>query len=698
MSKVLKLEGNPEDLMHLLLGYMGSLHPLVHISDLVQNGIDAGANDIKIEIARKKVGNTYKTEKVIISDNGHGFLESFERYSKNIGNSLKNKVSIYSEKKEKGESLGEFGIGMQGFRSVASELQVINLTKEGLKAQDKEGNIIDDPNFSKMFKWRKMGMLKEKEECVIEEEGGFEKPQKSHGVTYILSGLTANAKRIFTLRNIVSYLSSQKRSALLKLHDLNIEIIEGVKKEFVKPIRYEGEKIEDVIILPNQDKDISKRGFGELKPELVCHPPKEGSKIAITVKGEPIYLDLCQKIEEFDHYPWNSKMVEGTIEYERLTKQPGRVEVQRDSFYDAFLEMMLILEKIVEKKVKEIEKKYQLKHDAKLLDKLEDVFGKIKREIDLNIFGPAKSKKVLKGSLARIQAFPEKENVGAFGRKTLYVRAYDDKDNELTEKDGIEFFWEVTGKLGTIIPKGNEATFEAGSIVGITEVTTKAKDKISLKELPCKIEIVITYPIKPGSLYRVKIMPGMAIISINRQRGFQAIAEDINGNIISKGLKSFWKIVYDSSDGAKINKDYGETIIFTAGKRIGQVKLHLEVKQGNISKEDFAIIDVKESKKREKGKPKKIGLPTLQYYDGRTEYPIIHSKLEHDKDGKPTVLYCNETHRDYREVKGDKKKRERYIANLYAKELTLLDCKELGIDVYGERLIEVLSRLDMHWR
>lgn len=698
MSKVVKLEGNPEDLMRLLLGYMRSLPPLVHISDLVQNGIDAGANDIKIEIVRKKIGNTYKTEKVIISDNGHGFLESFERYSKNIGNSLKNKASIYLEKSAKGESLGEFCIGMQGFRSVASELQVINLTKEGMKAQDKERNIIDDPNFSKMFKWRKMRMFKEKEECTINEEGEFEKPQISHGVTYILSGLTANAERIFTLRNIVSYLSSQKRSALLKLHDLKIEIIEGVKKEFVKPIRYKGEKIEDVIILPNQDKDTSKRGFGELKPELVCHPPKVGSKIAITVKGEPIYLDLCQKIEEFDNYPWNSKMIEGTIEYERLTKQPGRVEIQRDSFYDAFLEMMLILEKIVEKKVKEVEKKYRSKHDAKLLDKLEDVFGKIKREIDLNIFGPTTSKKVLKGSLARIQAFPEKENVEAFGRKTLYVRAYDDKDNELTEEDGIEFFWEVTGKLGTIIPKGNEATFEAGSIVGVTEVTTKAKDKSSLKELPYKIEIVITHPIKPGSLYRAKIMPGMAIVSINGQREFQAIAEDINGNIISKKLKSFWKIVYDGSDGAKINKDYGETIIFTAGKRIGQVKLHLEVKQGNISKEDYALMDVREPKEKGKRKPKKIGLPPPKVENEPAQYPMKHSWLEYDKDGKPINLCYNEAHRDYKEVKDDKKKRERYIANLYAKELAFLDCKEMGMEFYGERFIEVLSRLDMHWR
>jgi hypothetical protein len=692
MSKSLKLEGTSDDLLKILFGFMSSLTPLVHLSDLVQNGIDAEASTIKIEIIRK--GKTSKIENLVITDNGHGFLESFENYSKHIADSLKKKLLIYGEKKQKGELGGEYGIGMQGFRSVSSELQVINLTKAGIIGQDKDGNVINDPDFSRMLKCRRMRMLRDKQEVVIDEEREFENVRMSCGVTYILSGLTSNAEKAFTVPNITQFLSNAKRTYLLKIKKLKIEVVDGVTTEQVIPFSYKGEKKEHRITLPNQDKDTSRRGFGEIQGELYYHDhPKKGSKIVVTVKGEPIYLDLCQKIDGFDKYPWNSGLVEGTIEYERLSKQPGRVEVQRDQFYDAFIEMLKILEKEVDKKAKEIEKNYQTKQDEKLIDKLEEVFGKIKREIDLDIFGPP-DKKTLKGSLARIQPYQDKENVEAFGKKTLYIKATDNEDNELTEGDGIEFSWKVTGKLGTITPKGNEAIFDAGSIVGITEVAATAKDKNSLKELSCKIEIVITYPIACGPLYRVKIMPGVVTVSVNKQRVFHAISEDVNGNVISKGVKYFWKIVYDNSEGAKINKDWGEAIIYTAGKRIGQVKLHLKAQQGKITKEDFALIDVAEPRKTEKSKKKTFGLPPPQRINDPVTHPMWHSRL----DDKEKVLYYNEAHRDYIEVKNDGSKRQRYIANLYAKELALLECKPIGIEHYGERFIEVLSRLDKYWR
>jgi hypothetical protein len=538
-------------------------------------------------------------------------------------------------------------------------------------------------------------MFRGNQEIFLDEEGEFEERPASSGVTYILNDLTSKAEKDFTVTNIANFLSGQKRTYLIKIKKLRIEVTDGISTKIVTPRRFEeGERVNHVIKLPYQDKDISKRGFGEVKAELYSHRrPRKGSKIAVTINGEPIYLDLCQKVDGFNRYPWNNEMVEGTIEYPYLTKQPGRVEVQKDSFFDAFLEMLLLLEKEVVKKVKEMEKKYQTKRDEKLLNKLEDVFSRIRREIDLDIFGPS-DKKVLKGSLAKIQSFPEKGNVEALNKRTFYVRAYDNEDNELAEEDGIEFNWRVTGKLGSIISKGTEGTFDAGSIVGATEVTVVAKDIDSQKELSCQIEVAIIHPIKCGPLYRVKIMPGIANIPIGRHREFRAISEDSNGNAISKRVKYYWQIVYDNSEGAKINKDWGETILLTAGKRIGQIKLHLRAQQGKIVKEDFALIDVKDLKKKGRGRKKKIGLPPPRADFDEVTIPKWHSRL----DEKEKVLLYNEAHRNYKEVKDNETKRQRYIANLYAKELALIDSKDKGVEHLSERFVEVLSRLDKHWR
>jgi len=224
MTKI-PLEGTPDDLIKLLLTILASTPPLRSLAELVQNGIDAGAQNIVIRIFTKKdkKGKTL-TESIRIDDDGLGFLESFEHYSKNIGNSIKKKINEYIERKREGKSMGEFCVGMQSFRSMASELQVINITKKDIVPTDEEGKPIDDKDFYKMYHPRRMRMLKT-ETCVyIDEEGDFTTDRTSHGVTYILNGLTDQAKKTLTLRNIVSYLAENKRAILLHNKNLKIKV------------------------------------------------------------------------------------------------------------------------------------------------------------------------------------------------------------------------------------------------------------------------------------------------------------------------------------------------------------------------------------------------------------------------------------------------------------------------------------------
>ncbi len=261
----------------------------------------------------------------------------------------------------------------------------------------------------------------------------------------------------------------------------------------------------------------------------------------------------------------------------------------------------------------------------------------------------------------------------------------------MREKDEIEFSW-IAGTLGTLRQNGNEAIFDPGTVVGQTYIVAKAIDKRSGNELSCTIDLHIVPPVQYGPLYKAKIMPGVATVSAGRQKEFHAIAEDADGNAITSGISSFWEVTSDNSDGAEINKKHGDAIIFTAGKRVGQVVINLKIVQGNILKEDFAIINVTEPKEKRYTKIKNSGLPALQSYNDENEYPIKHSWLDTDKK----ILYYNQSHRDYKDIKNDEKKRQRYIANLYAKELTLIEYKDRDVNLYGERLVEVLSALDRH--
>jgi hypothetical protein len=688
MSKPLKLEGASDDLLNIILGFMSSLeNPLVYIGDLVQNAIDARATNIKIELIK----NGKITEKIVCSDNGVGFEQSFEYYSRNIGNSLKKHAANLQKLRAEGNLRGEYCIGLYGFGSVASELEIINISKDNGKLKDIDGKVIVDNDLPLMRKCRRMRLYKKKLDAIVDEEGDFDNVRESHGVTCTLSKLTDSTKNKFTVPKIVDYISSKNRSDLLK-KSLKIEVTDGTITQKVEPFVYKGNKVTSKTIYPNQDKDLRVRGFGELASELYYHSPRKGSTIIVTVKGEPIYSNLCKKIEGFDKYPWNSEMVSGTIEYDRLQKQPGRESVQKDVFYDAFIDLLKILEKEVEIKVKEIEDSLQLKEDDKFFVQLYDVFGKIRKDTGLGVPESVRNV-VIKGPLERVEVFPDKESVQAYGVKTLYVRAYDSENNELTELDGMEFYWKVTGKLGRISPQGNDAIFDADHITGVTEVTITARDTKSSKDLSSKIEITIVNPISCGALHRVKISPGIVAVSTNKHRDFVAIAEDMNGNAISKGIKYSWIIVNNTSKGSKINKDHGDSIIFSAGKVIGQAKIQLTAQQGGIIKEDFALIDVKETSKAKKIKKDGTELPRLQKISS-FDHPMWHSRL----DDKEKVLYYNIAHGDYAEVQSNTPRRYKYIASLYAKELTLAECKHLGVEHYGERFLEIMSKLDKYWK
>lgn len=162
LSKEISLEGDPADLLELLLRMIRStnVNPLFHISELVQNEMDANATRIDIEILRasESKGKSGRIEKIIITGNGFGFLESFEHYSKHIGDLIKKYYNEYILRSERGQSRGQFCIGLQGFRAICEEIQIINITEKGKTPKQENEIQISDTDFPKMYEERKMIM------------------------------------------------------------------------------------------------------------------------------------------------------------------------------------------------------------------------------------------------------------------------------------------------------------------------------------------------------------------------------------------------------------------------------------------------------------------------------------------------------------------------------------------------------------
>jgi hypothetical protein len=362
------------------------------------------------------------------------------------------------------------------------------------------------------------------------------------------------------------------------------------------------------------------------------------------------------------------------------------------------------LSKTVEKKVKEYAQRSQAKRDKDLMRKIETVLREVKRVLDFTTWFDKKTEEPELGPLDFMSVFPEVLNVPAFSTRRVHVRAYDREGNVLREKDNVEFGWRVTNDLGTVIRKGaGEAIFKAGSKVGAASLEARVRDLRTDKTLTAEMEIAITHPVGPsGKLARVWIDPTFSKLPLDSEKEYRAFAEDKDRIPILKGVEYEWSIPYDESGGAKLNIDYGESVVLSPGRNPGTIKLQATAYWNGLSETDFAVITVVERKGRpgRPRKPKGLHLPTIDWYDAPNEVPLKHSYLS--KDG--TRIRINEGHPDYKiaSMQGKSERirnmqRRRYIVNLYAKELTEKECEETGSTDFGEKMLDVLCKIDRFW-
>ena len=695
MSFTSKLEGTADDMLDLIISIIKSarVNPLFHISEIVQNEMDAEATQITVSFKHKGTGKNRKISSITIEGNGFGFLESFERYHKNIANSIKRQYETYKTRTKSGQSRGEFCIGLQGFRAICKEIQIINLTNPSMAPKVENRIMTDDPDFPKMLKNRKLILWADSRKVEIQEEHEFKYHRTEPGVTCILKDVDYPIKP----KDLCKYLSENKRTELIGNKKLHIFVKAEKFNEEVRPVHYSGDYFRFEQPHPKEGKGIKYSGLGNVVAKLHFHKPKQGSKVTLNVGGEPVLFDIT-RLDEINCPPWNSDIVEGTIEYDRLTKVPLRNDVERDlTFWPAFMDMMNELSKKVVKKIKEYERIDQTNRDKELFRKLETILADVKRELEWDSFFDKKSDIPMVGPLNRIAVFPEVVNVPAWTTRKVHVRAYDNENNILLEKNGVEFNWTVSNDLGEIFQKRNgEAIFKAGSTVGTISLEAEVKDKANGNEFSEQIEAVITHPAKrSGTLARVRIEPPFSKLPLGEEKEYKAVAEDEDRYPILKNVEYRWQIIRDETSGATLNVDRGESVILRSGKNLGDIKLQVAAYQnGKIAKDSTLIIVVEKSKKRgRKPRPKNLGLPTPDYFNEPEAFPS-HSHLKDDG----TVLYIHDLHPDYKNAKKKgEKQRQKYIIQLYAKELAIKECATTGSPYIGEKMLDVLAKIENHW-
>lgn len=687
MSEDYRLSGNPEKLLASILRSMASLDPFIPVSDLVQNGVDAKAKNIDIEIRRVKNDGTSRIATMIIRDDGQGFSESFEHYIRNISDSIKKKSEEYVEYSKSAVNVrGEFDLGMQGFRSISKWMYVVNKTEnQDLIEMHKQ----TDPDIVKMSEVRVMrfrAITKEGDidlgarimsfENLLDELRDFtdrkalEHVRESHGVTYILKDISESASKLLTLKRIRAFLADKQREALLKKL-LRITINDGGKIEEVNATRYIGDKQIFEVGYPGEETDQSKKGYGRIRAELYFYNnQKSGRRVQITIKGDPIYLDIT-KVDEFAHSPWDSGLVEGIVEYDKLNTEPGRRAIYKDGNWEAFLKMMGELEKKVDTEIKKKTSVVRSRQNQKILDKLRETFRNVRRETNLKV--PGYGDGVSKSSLDHFELLPPDNFVlPVLKARDIWVIAYDEDNHSLTEKDGIEISWSVLGILGeSVTPKGLKALFVAGSVRGETKVKATVKDTKAGVELSDYLDVSIVFPRTPGPLFRARIYPLITRMKLDDRKHITVIAEDQNGEQIDNDLKTEWTIENIDSEARIESFARGEVVLWS-GNKIGSFKLKVKIRQGHIVKEDFVIISVVIPEKKEKHS-KGINLPPPTFDPNPIEAKR-HSHLE--SNGGITNFIIYEANEDYRRASNDQETKREYIMWLYVKEFVLFEFKQ----------------------
>jgi len=439
--------------------------PQKALAELIENGIDAHAKNIKILRHR----HNGKIE-IIVSDDGEGVKagndgnSDMDRIPTEICKSFKKQLD---ELRREGIQ-GEFAIGLLGFAAIGENLEMISKT-------------VDSP---------KTKYLKLKSGSLDYDSGFCPNNLKNSGTEVRIWPVRDNIQQRLTADKLNKYLGEELRERIRQSKvKLLVEDQVGRKiKIEVKPQEYKGDKIttiDKVNTLP-----------GNISFKLYIAQQGEEGKISIYRRGTKV-IDNITEIQELNHEPWNNMLLEGIIDSRFINVPPAtRKGIVPDEYLAELIEAVKSQEKQLIEILKEAVKKREQELSKDIIKTLIDIFNDIMHELpdEYNWFGtkdgldisnrvhppkpsiPRKEKfiRLALGPLEYVTVTPQGlSQIALNERKKFIAKAWTSKD-ELIPID-VKYNWKLQpNNFGCLETNSNECFFVAGGEEGEVKISLSA--------------------------------------------------------------------------------------------------------------------------------------------------------------------------------------------------------------------------------
>lgn len=450
-----------------------SAYPLKSIAELVENGIDSGS--AKVEVTRCKRG---KGIEILVTDYGRGVTAGSDgncdmhRVRTSICDS--EKIRMEEEQREKDHVIGEFGIGVLGFPAIGENLEMLSRTETS--------------TVTKCMQLRAFSV-----DCKITSLHGSSIKTGTKVRVYPVHN--AIIQRI-TGEKIAKYLGKELATRIRETSVI-ITVYDNIRKRTynVKPLDFKGEKI----VLP----EIKLPDGRKIKTEL--HVVQQGDTGAVSLirKGTKV-LDDITKIDELNHEPWNSPLLEGRIHNRFISPTPGRTNILFDENFTEFIEAMRGVEGWLINYLETVEENRGQKLNSKVRTLLRSAFsslmanlssdyiwfnekgnlpiskdGIVHNKVSVKTSGQKKFVTIAEGPLSYIQITPSNYSA-VFGETVkLNVTAWTSKGHKILKN--VKYEWRLSpATLGNTsiyssgMAKDDCCEFIAGDEPGEVEVRVRA--------------------------------------------------------------------------------------------------------------------------------------------------------------------------------------------------------------------------------
>jgi len=180
----------------------------------------------------------------------------------------------------------------------------------------------------------------------------------------------------------------------------------------------------------------------------------------------------------------------------------------------------------------------------------------------------------------------------------------------------------------------------------------------------------------PGPLASVEVRPRRSVIPVEGERRLRAVALDSDRREIAEGVAFAWRLAgpgtLEAADGVAIYRAPAEPC---------EARVSVAASQESVRVEGEATLRVTDaSEPEDRGGS---GVPDPEPVEAPAEN--WRSRLESGR------WQYNSGHRDYLEVRDDSRRRLRYLAQLFAKEIVLRNFGEPGDAALLERMVQVLT-------